>query len=755
MMTTLSKVATELARLLVIAVMFVTVLSGTLAIASPGHNTELPTASANIRPTGGSDPGLTIRNRDLEIVIDRDLRFRISTTSHIGRAGRVSLSNDGYISLVKLESSNRNVRFHVLPKTIVRHSGHSSYGRGEAVSFDALSEDGYLVEKLRFIIPDRLANVIVCEASLINRGNRALEIGSYNLVNSLLDAVKFGADSSYKFWSFQGGSYPERPDWIFPLTKEYERENFQGMNAPDYGGGIPVIDFWTKEIGLALAVIDRKPELVSLPVKVQDGVQISIADSNRFTILPGDSAKMVRYAIILHTGDFFNGLRTFSTLMRNEGLRFPIAPSDAFEPEWCAWGYERNFNKDQILKTLPEVKKLGFGWVTIDDGWQNNLGDWEPSPAKFPGGGPDFEAFIDSIHSYGLKVRLWWCPFAAQDSSYSAAHFPDRMTEPGMSVQSKLALEHPDWFILDRNGNRIQVSWWNAYLICPALHAVRSYYESFVRNAIVKWKVDGFKIDGQNSNMVPECFNASHHHAIPAASCDSVSEFFKCVYDEATGLNPYFLVQLCPCGTNFSVYNLPFVNQTVASDPLDSWQVRLKGKTFRALYGSRTETYSGDHAELTNRTWNEKLQKFIAGGYPDFASTLAVGGIPASKFTITGVAQSDSSLSLDSSMLNYYKKWMNIYSTERMSEGTYLNLYDIAFDKPETHVIRKGDTYYYSFFSNSRFEGKVELRGLAKGRYKAIDLWTDKPISEVDSSFPWLRLDFKSYMLVKVEREKR
>ena len=47
-----------------------------------------------------------------------------------------------------------------------------------------------------------------------------------------------------------------------------------------------------------------------------------------------------------------------------------------------------------------------------------------------------------------------------------------------------------------------------------------------------------------------------------------------------------------------------------------------------------------------------------------------------------------------------------------LSRGQYVGgLYDIGFDKPETHVIRKGNTLYYAFFA-PHFAGPVTLRGL-------------------------------------------
>jgi alpha-galactosidase len=187
---------------------------------------------------------------------------------------------------------------------------------------------------------------------------------------------------------------------------------------------------------------------------------------------------------------------------------------------------------------------------------------------------------------------------------------------------------------------------------------------------------------------------------------------------------------------------------------LSSWQVRLKGKTFRALYGNR-ESYSGDHVELTNRTWDDKLQKFIPHGKEDFASTLAVGGVPASKFTVDGLAQADSTLILDPAKEKYYQRWMQIYNTEKMSEGKYLNLYDIAYDKPETHLIKKGNSYYYSFFAKNNYNGKVQLRGLEKGNYKIYNLYTGKIIANINTSAPYLQINFDKYLLLKAVKENR
>lgn len=364
-------------------------------------------AYSGFPPTGGGkldskiEHGFSVRicNEELQIEIYRDLNFEISSSPIMNSETPDIVARRGHLSVVKSVKCDSVERFSIIARTVVRQIEQNSYGKCKTISFTAESQDKSISETFKFIVPEKFANAIICESSLINKSSQPITVGFYELSRIFIDATDFGSDSSYKFWSFQGGSYPERYDWIFPLTKKYERENYQGMNAPDYGGGIPVVDLWTKTSGLAFAVIDKKPELIGLPVRVTDSgsVSFSITDSNEFMINPHQSADLIRYAIILHHGDFFNGLRTYSDLMQAEGFNFPKARSNAYQPEWCAWGYERDFNKEQILKSLPVVKKLGFGWVTIDDGWQNNLGDWEPNTVKFPGGEKDFEAFIDSI----------------------------------------------------------------------------------------------------------------------------------------------------------------------------------------------------------------------------------------------------------------------------------------------------------------------------------------------------------------------
>ena len=177
------------------------------------------------------------------------------------------------------------------------------------------------------------------------------------------------------------------------------------------------------------------------------------------------------------------------------------------------------------------------------------------------------------------------------------------------------------------------------------------------------------------------------------------------------------------------------MNQTVASDPTSSWQIRLKGKTLKALMGSNSP-YFGDHVELSD----EKS---------DFASTVGVGGIVGTKFTYPTDRLEHKDHLLTSQKEIIWKKWLDIYNDNLLSKANYRgDLYDIGYDNPETHAIQKGDTMYYAFYSD-KWNGEIELRGLEDKTYKIIDYVDNKFISDVQGRGAKLNVSFEKYFLIK------
>jgi len=422
----------------------------------------------------------------------------------------------------------------------------------------------------------------------------------------------------------------------------------------------------------------------------------------------------------VHQGDYFRTLTEYRRLMVRQGFQMASAPDSAFGPIWCAWGYGRSVQLKQVYDTLPTVKKMGFAWVTLDDGWQNNYGDWGVDSRKFPHGDADMKALVDRIHAEGFKAQLWWSPLSAVPNS-------------------QLLKEHPDFLLLNEYGSKRKISWWNSFYMCPADRAVVEYHKALVRKILGEWGFDGLKLDGQHMNAVPPCYNPAHHHKSPEDSVEALPDFFREIYETARSVKPDALVEFCPCGTAYSFFTMPHFNMSVASDPESSFQIRSKGKTLKALMGDNIP-YFGDHVELSD-------------GANDFASTVGVGGVVGTQFVLPNLIKKHSTSDLTPEREKVFEKWLQIYKEKMLSRGEYLGeLYDIGFDRPEAHAIRKGGEMYYAFFSR-HWSGPIELRGLQDRTYHIVDYVNGKDFGNVHGPKATISADFEKHLLIEAHPE--
>jgi alpha-galactosidase len=250
-----------------------------------------------------------------------------------------------------------------------------------------------------------------------------------------------------------------------------------------------------------------------------------------------------------------------------------------------------------------------------------------------------------------------------------------------------------------------------------------------------EWGFQGLKIDGQHLNGVPKCYNPKHHHERPEESVEKLQEFWNEIYKTALSIDKEAVVEICPCGTSYAFFNLPYMNQSVSSDPLSSWQVRLKGKTIKALAGE-SAAYYGDHVELSDEQ-------------NDFASTVGIGAVVGTKFTLPSDNETAAQLLLTANKEAVWKKWIGIYNEKMLPKGEYLGeLYDIGFDRPEAHAIRKDGSIFYAFYAVT-FRGDVELRGLGAGKYQLLDYVNDKDFGVVDGPAAKLQVDFARSLLIE------
>ncbi|MBR3065582.1 MAG: alpha-galactosidase [Bacteroidales bacterium] len=632
---------------------------------------------------------------DLTLSADRTGTLQIVSS----RAAAPLLADVADLVAITVDGTQVPFRSSRLAKAVV----NDVFGNGNSLVLEGKAANG-LVRQLTLSTYDRFPSTLVVRVNYTNTSDKPLPVNGWSVCRLQVNSA--GDDPA--FWSFQGQSTEERDDWLLPVGDGFFQQNYMGMNNTDYGGGVPAVCLWRRDAGVMIGHLEPNPILVSLPVEKKAGndyatVAIEKAYDSPFALQPGQSLATCESFISFFTGDCFSALRNYAGLLEAQGVVMPESEPAAFEPAWCAWGYERQFTLAEIIGTLPKVSELGFKWATLDDGYQIAEGDWDLTSKRFPRGDADMRALVDKIHSYGMKAELWWAPLAA---------------DPGTSFLKK----YPDSIIRDKDGKPQDITWWDSWYLSPVDADVIREQKALVEKFIGDWGFDGLKLDGQHMNAVAPDYSPAHHPDDPEKDVREMPTFFKMIFETARGIKPHAVLQFCPCGDCFSVYHLPYVNKTVSSDPESSWQIRTKGYVLRAL-APRT-AYYGDHIELSD-------------GGNDFPTQLGIGAVLGTKFTWP----KDNPHVRRSYLLTPEKEALlrnalDIYNTKRLSEGELVpGLYDVGYDFPETYVIRKDGMLHYAFYTRGPQVKQVELRGLEKGRtYQITDYYNHVDYGTVTAS---------------------
>jgi alpha-galactosidase len=657
------------------------------------------------------DAGTQVRFGDAAIQIDVDNYLCTSIRCTINGSATQLTRHDSSEYLL-LSDGRRIANFkliHAEEKPV-----DDNHGEGKTLVLTGVSANG-VQKTVRFNLYERYPGFVTCSVSYLNQSQKTLAIKAWVNGDSRIQST---GRSVPAFWSFSGGTYPDRRDWVQPVRHGFEQANFMGMTASDYGGGTPVVDVWHRDGGLAVGHIELVPKLVSLPVRAEPGaVSIAISGEVNSELKPGGSLETLNTFITVHRGDYFATLDSYRRVMADRGLQAPRTPAGSYQPIWCAWGYERDFSMALVEGTLVKAKQLGLEWAVIDDGWQTANGDWYVDVKKFPRGEEDWTPRGQKIKAAGLKPRLWFSPLAVG---------------PG----TDLLHDHTDMLLLDKDGAVQNITWWNCFYLCPAYEPTVTYSKKLIRKILGEWGFAGVKIDGQHLNGVAPCFNPAHHHARPEESVEKLQDFFRAIYETAMEVNPEAVIEICPCGTSYAFHNMPYMNQAPASDPLSSWQVRHKGKTLKALMGP-SAPFAGDHVELSD-------------GGNDFASSVGIGAVVSTKFTwpIDPKLKDSFLLTADNEVL--WQKWIGLYNAHLLPTGTYRgNLYDIGFDKPEAHAIQKDGRMYYAFYAG-QWHGRVDLRGLEHRHYTVRDYFNDVDLGQISAGGHHLDVSFKRFLLLEV-----
>jgi alpha-galactosidase len=150
---------------------------------------------------------------------------------------------------------------------------------------------------------------------------------------------------------------------------------------------------------------------------------------------------------------------------------------------WCSWyGLYTSVSEDILNATLAGLAGLPFDVVQIDDGWQQDVGDWEPN-AKFPGG---MDAPAGRIRRAGYTPGLWLAPLLVRPTA-------------------RLFRERPAWLLRDEHGVPVPAGYnWNTptYALDSANPEVLDWLEALLRRAI-GWGYTYLKLDFLYAGALP------------------------------------------------------------------------------------------------------------------------------------------------------------------------------------------------------------------------------------------------------------
>jgi alpha-galactosidase len=740
---------------LIATTLLLTLLSACSKLPKSPLQLALKTASPKPIPTQPSSINVDVKDGGPAVLTTSTAEFQVTPDGYVQafllKDGRKLSLDEPYVGAPAdsdfVKVAGKDVHFTLDFQQAQVHEAIGKMGAGKRIEIPArpLGPSGMELQRvLALEVYDNFPNILLSAVEYKNTGAGEVVIEKSVNQRRRLNAKLADAKAlPWQMWSFHGSSSDWGKDDVVKLAPGFSQPNEMGeMVKGGYGGGIPVVAFWTRQVGEAVGHVETLPISAAIPAKVAaDGrVNTEVDYAANITLKPGDTYSTPRSFVSVFAGDFYEPLRIWSSVLQKEGWELPKPSSEAYNVSWCGWGYEADVTPAQMLGTIPKLKEMGIKWVTLDDRWFDVYGDWNPRPDTFPG--DSIKKMTDDFHKEGMLAQLWWLPLGVEDG--------EGKYESHKYAVSKVVQEHPEWLILDKEGKHAHMTRGLAVL-CPAVPEVRAYHKQLTEKFIRDWGFDGNKLD--NIYSVPACYNPAHHHKSPQDSVNAMGDIYKEIFQTTRAIKPQSVTQSCPCGTPPSLAWLPFMDQAVTADPVGAVQVRRRIKMYKALLGPESAVY-GDHVELSAMTKVGKDDWREHGD--DFASTIGAGGVVGTKFVWPDPGPKFKDVNLTAAKEERWKKWIGLYNQKMLSKGEFKDLYVTGYDTPEGYAIAKDGKMYYAFFASSGWKGEVELRGLKPGNYRVRDYSEAKDLGAVNAAangVAKLPADFNDHLLLEVSSQ--
>lgn len=193
-------------------------------------------------------------------------------------------------------------------------------------------------------------------------------------------------------------------------------------------------------------------------------------------------------------------LAVVKTYLQDQICEYPASRHSGFY--YNTWGMQREYGargkdmrgvltEERILQEIEYATQMEIELFILDDGWQEMMGVWKPQKERLPN---DLSPIKEALDKHDMKMGVWLNPTL-------------------MSKDALLFKKHPEWIILDSEGNPIKAQWYN-----PAIDIGGPYYDTILND--MKWLVDQgvrfFKWDAINeyNNYLPGLHHGDESHSI-------------------------------------------------------------------------------------------------------------------------------------------------------------------------------------------------------------------------------------------------
>jgi alpha-galactosidase len=184
----------------------------------------------------------------------------------------------------------------------------------------------------------------------------------------------------------------------------------------------------------------------------------------------------------LHTAD--TGATSVNDALGRWAEQYASAAGVLLRPDtataWCSWyHYFTSISQNDIVENVTAMGKLGldFDVVQIDDGYQEEIGDWLSVSEGFG----SLQDVIAQIRQSGRRAGIWVAPFL-------------------VSPRSRTYHEHPEWLVGGATAGR---NWQAEQAVLDVTHPGAADHLRTVFTALRRMGIDYFKLDFLYAGALP------------------------------------------------------------------------------------------------------------------------------------------------------------------------------------------------------------------------------------------------------------